>query len=62
MDTHEGDARRRRLRLLYAGLQEQRARTAVGRLLDAIEEQRWQDDFVAGFTRSRERAAAWSQN
>jgi hypothetical protein len=62
MDTHERAARRNQLRLPDAGAQEQRARTAVGRLLAAIEEQRWQDDFVAGFARSRERAAVWGRN
>jgi hypothetical protein len=62
MDTHERDARRRQLRLQDAGVREQRARTAVGRLLAAIEEQRWQDDFVAGFARSRARAAVWGRN
>ena len=57
MDTHERDARRRQRRLQYAGAREQRARVAVGRLLDAIEEHQWHDDFVAGFARSQEQAA-----
>jgi hypothetical protein len=60
MDTQERAARR--LRLRYVEVREQRARAAVGRLLDAIEEQGWRDDFVAGFARSRAREAVWSRN
>ena len=62
MDTKARAAWRRRQRLLRAQVREPLTLAAAGRLLAAIEEQRWRDDFVGAFTRSRERAGAWARN
>jgi hypothetical protein len=62
MDTPNRAAWRRQRRLLDARVRAARARAAAGRLLAAIEEQRWRDDFVGAFTRSRARAPGWGQN
>jgi hypothetical protein len=62
MDTKARAAWRRRHRLLRAQVREPLTLAAAGRLLAAIEEQRWRDDFVGAFTRSRERAGAGARN
>jgi hypothetical protein len=62
MDSHDRAAWRRQRRLLDARVRAARARAAASRLLTAIEEQRWRDDFVGAFTRSRSRATVWGRN
>jgi len=61
MDTKTRAAWRRQ-RLLRAQVREPLTLAAAGRLLAAIEEQRWRDDFVGAFTRSRERVGVWDRN
>ena len=62
MDNKARSAWWRQQRLLRAREREPLTLAAAGRLLAAIEEQRWRDDFVGAFTRSRERAGAWARN
>jgi hypothetical protein len=56
MDNDARAARRRHRRLLYAGARAQLTRDSTARLLVAVDELRWRDDFVVAFTRSRLRA------
>jgi hypothetical protein len=63
MDTHERDARRRQRRLLDAGAQEQRRQEVAAWRLAVSEEQRWHDDLVYAFMRSRAQLLArWRWN
>jgi len=56
MDNYARAARRRPRRLLSAGARAPLTRAATARLLVAVDELRWRDDFVVAFTRSRLRA------
>ena len=62
MDNKARAAWWRRQRLLRAQVREPLTLAAAGRLLAAIDEQRWRDDFVGAFTRSRERVGVWDRN